>query len=101
MEADVWKDFGVEYTPENPIPDDSEPFNLDDLDIRDLRIHPSYLVDHWAMAVLDIWLTYRGGDARGPLPDRGGYNGQAAWLMAAIDVCQSAASAIRKRKKEE
>ena len=90
--------YGEEYTPDNPIPEDGDPWTLPEIGIDVLRVNPRYLVEPDALAFLDVWFAYRGGGmGRGPLPDAGGYLDQAAWTMDAFRICFAVASAVERR----
>jgi hypothetical protein len=58
-----------------------------------LTIHPVHVVTEDSLHVVALWQARQGG---GHLPDAGGLNDQAAWLMHAFAVCDVAAQRLCK-----
>jgi len=50
------------------------------------RRNPRLVVSPGAMHAVRLYYQHKGGMAPGPLPDAGGVNDQAAWLMAAFNI---------------
>lgn len=64
------------------------------------RTNPRDLVEPWAFQVVQTWSMCRGEFGLVHLPDQGGVNDQAAWLMEAFSVCAVAEADLRKAEKD-
>jgi hypothetical protein len=66
-----------------------------------LAYHPRHALDGEELAVLDLYLAWRGGGfGPGHLPFAGGAAEQPAGLMAALSHCAAVEATIRERGKE-
>ncbi len=62
------------------------------------RCNPRLVLPPAALHAVRLYARHRGGMAPGPLPDAGGINDQAAWLMEAFGVLGAAEEAAEKAR---
>ena len=60
--------------------------------------NPRDLVEPWAFEVVQLWAQCRGEATLAHLPDPGGVNDQAAWLLEAFNACSAAEAELSKEE---
>jgi len=65
------------------------------------RRNPRLVVPPGAQHAVRLYWRHKGGMATGPLPDAGGINDQAAWLMAAFNLLAGLERAWERQERQE
>ncbi len=90
-----------EASEENPLTrPDGEPdyWDFPQIPLRG-RVHPRQFVGVDMLALLNLWLLCRGGEfSPSRLPFAGGVAEQSCWIMAAFDVFDGVAAALKPKR---
>ena len=91
---------GEQATPESPLEGDAWLF--EEIGFGRLTVHPIHLLDAEDLALLDLWLAWRGnGLSAGHLPEAGGVMDQPSYTMTAFRIMDAAESALREKRGDD
>ena len=81
---------------------EGDAWTFPEIGIPRLTVHPMHLVDDDVMQLIELWRAWQGGlGGAGLLPDQGGVNDQAAWIMAAFNILSAAERSLSRNKGDQ